>query len=310
MPMGRSRPVAALYSATSAMSSVIRYMCSMASTGSSRPIIRPTSRAHRPPALAMVADPGVLVDLGSGLPRAAGVGPGDPGRVDVTLDRVEERADEVLLLQQREQLLGFGRRDDLHIYAEVAAAGLSHPQPVHPLPVTGQRQPARHVDAAVPAGALLDLPVQPDGVLLQLRDIGVTVERVHAARGVPGRAGGELLALDEYDIGPAQLGEVEQDRGAHHATADDDHLRGRFHRGIPASKFSRYSRSDYRTLEVSCNGKASRSAGRRTGDLRRGVFVRVRAARLPAGRGVRAGGGARGTRYGRRAAPGIRACRL
>jgi hypothetical protein len=44
---------------------------------------------------------------------------------------------------------------------------------------------------------------------------------------------------------------VEQDRGAHHATADDDHLRGRFHRGIPASKFSRYSRSDYKTMEVS-----------------------------------------------------------
>ena len=53
MAIGSSPPVAALYSATSAMSSVIKYMCSIASTGSSRPIIRPTSRAHSPPALTM-----------------------------------------------------------------------------------------------------------------------------------------------------------------------------------------------------------------------------------------------------------------
>ena len=188
-------------------------------------------------ALTKVAHPGVLVDLGAGLPGAGGVGPGDPGRVDVTLGPVEQRADEVLLLQQREHPLGLGRRDDLHLHAEVTAAGLGHPQPVHPLPVAGQRQPARHVNAAVLAGALLDLAVQPDGVLLQLRDIGVAVERVHAARGVPGGAGGELLPLHEHDIGPAELGEVVQDRGAHHTAADDDYLRGRFHRGIPTSNF-------------------------------------------------------------------------
>src|ERR1041385_6314002 len=78
---------------------------------------------------------------------------------------------------------------------------------------------------------------------------------MHSARGMPGRAGGELLALEEHDIGPAQLGEVVQDRGANHTTADDDHLRGRFHRGIPPSNFSRYSRSDYRTMEVWCMGR-------------------------------------------------------
>ena len=206
-------------------------------------------------ALAKVAHPGVLVDLGAGLPRAGGIGPGDPGRVDVTLGRVEERADKVLLLEEREHPLGLGRRDDLQIHAEVAAAGLGHPQPVHPLPVAGQHQSARHVDGTVLAGALFDLAVQLDGVLLQLRDIGVTVERVHAARGVPGRAGGELLALDEHDIRPAQFGEVVQDRGADHTTADDDYLRGSFHPGIPTCKFSRYSRSDYKTMEVLCMGR-------------------------------------------------------
>ena len=51
--MGISRPVRALWSATSVIGSVTRYMCSMASTGSSMPIMRPTSRAHSPPALTM-----------------------------------------------------------------------------------------------------------------------------------------------------------------------------------------------------------------------------------------------------------------
>ena len=44
-------PVLAFHSATSGMSSVMRYMCSIASTGSSSPTMRPTSRAHRPAAL-------------------------------------------------------------------------------------------------------------------------------------------------------------------------------------------------------------------------------------------------------------------
>ena len=46
-----SVPVLAFQAATSGMSSVIRYMCSIASTGSSSPTMRPTSRAHSPPAL-------------------------------------------------------------------------------------------------------------------------------------------------------------------------------------------------------------------------------------------------------------------
>ena len=49
-------------------------------------------------------DPRVLVDLGAGQLGALHVGAGDAGRVDVALDRVVQRADEVLLLQQREEV--------------------------------------------------------------------------------------------------------------------------------------------------------------------------------------------------------------
>ena len=83
------------------------------------PTIRPTSRAHRPPALTTCSvwiespfsrrdvpravgplleadDRRVLVDLGAGLLGALDVGARDAGRVDVALDRVVQRADEVL----------------------------------------------------------------------------------------------------------------------------------------------------------------------------------------------------------------------
>ena len=51
MVIGSSLPVDSLKALISGTSAVSTYWCSMARTGSSRPTIRPTSRAHRPPAL-------------------------------------------------------------------------------------------------------------------------------------------------------------------------------------------------------------------------------------------------------------------
>ena len=58
---------------------------------------------------------------------------------------------------------------DLDVHAEVAAAGLGHAQPVQALLGVGEHQPAGQVDAAVLAGLALDLLVELDRVLLQLR---------------------------------------------------------------------------------------------------------------------------------------------
>ena len=66
------------------------------------------------------------------------------------------------------------------------------------------------VDAAGLAGDRLELAIEVEGVFLQLRDVGVRVERRDAARGVPGRARGQLVLLDQDDIGPADLGEMVQ----------------------------------------------------------------------------------------------------
>ena len=47
---------------------------------------------------------------------------------------------------------------------------------------------------------------------------------------MPGRAGGQLLALDQHDVGPALLGEVIERRDADDAAADDDRACLSFHR--------------------------------------------------------------------------------
>ena len=175
-------------------------------------------------ALAHVLDPRVAVDLGAGLAGAHRVGVGHPARVDVALDRVEQGADEVLLLQQREQVHGLGSGDDLELHAEVAPAGLGHAQPVEALAIAGEHQPAGEMDRAVLARAGLDRAVQLDRVLLQLGHVGIAVERVHPAGRVPRRPRGELLALDEYDVVPPRLREVVEHRRTDDATADDDDL--------------------------------------------------------------------------------------
>ena len=106
----------------------------------------------------------------------------------------------MLLVHQREQLLRLVDRDQLEVHAEVAAARLRHLQPVEPLGRAGQHDAAGEMHAAGLAGDLLDLLVELDGVLLQLGDVGVAVDGVHAAGGMPGRAGGQFRALDQHDI--------------------------------------------------------------------------------------------------------------
>ena len=70
----------------------------------------------------------------------------------------------------------------------------------------------------------LDLLVQVDRVLLQLGDVRVAVDRVHAAGGVPGGARREFRAFDQQDVLPAGLGEVIQHARADDAATDHRHL--------------------------------------------------------------------------------------
>ena len=145
-----------------------------------------------------------------------------------------------------------GHRHQLGLHPQVAAPGVGHLEPVEPLGRVGQHHAAGHVDAAVLAGDPLDLGVQLGGVALQAGHVGIAVEGVHAARAVPGGAGGELGALHQHHVVPTRLGEVVEHAGAHHSPADHHHpglglhgcrsqrLNHRYNPGLPTELAARH----------------------------------------------------------------------
>ena len=174
--------------------------------------------------------PGAPVHLGPRQPGRLDEGVGHTGRVHMALVGVDERSHEVLGIDQRHQFGRLGHRHDLRLHAQVSAPGVGHLEPVEPLGGIGQHHTARHVDAAVLAGDPLDLSVQMQRVALEPGHIGIAVEGVHAARAVPGGAGGQLGSLHQHHIGPARRGEVVEHTGAHHSPADHHNLRAGLHR--------------------------------------------------------------------------------
>ena len=161
-------------------------------------------------------------DIGAELLRRLGVGVRGARRIEMALDRIPHGADEVLFVHQREHRLGFRRRDQLGIHAEIAALGVRQPEEVHALGRVGEHDAAGQVQRAGLAGKLLQLLVELHRVGLQLGDVGVAVERMEAAGRVPGRTGRQLRAFDQHDVGPAGAGQVVKHRTADDAAADDN----------------------------------------------------------------------------------------
>ena len=86
------------------------------------------------------------------------------------------------------------------------------------------------VKTAGQARDLLEFAIEADGVALQGRDVGIGVQRVEAARRMPRRARCQVRALDEHDIGPAELRQVVEDTASDNAAADDGHTHVGAHR--------------------------------------------------------------------------------
>ena len=179
-------------------------------------------------------DLGVLVDLGPADARGLGIGMRGALGVEVAVGGVDHRADEILLFQQRMHLLGFRHGDDLGLQPQVAGAGVRHLQPFHALMRVGEDEAARAVKAAGLARDLLKLVVERDRIALKLGHVRVTVQRVETARGMPGGAGGEDVALDQHHVLPACLGEMIEHRTADDAAADHHHTSLGLHGNILA----------------------------------------------------------------------------
>ncbi len=153
------------------------------------------------------------------------------------LDRIVHGAGELALVDERQQLLGFVQRNQFDLHAEIAALGADRLQPLPARGCRREHQPFRHVQPDGLAGDLLDLLVEVDGVLLQLGDVRVAVDGVHAASRVPGGARCQLEALQQHDIPPALFRQVVEDAGADDTTADDDDLSMRFHGRFPVPDY-------------------------------------------------------------------------
>ena len=88
-------------------------------------------------------------------------------------------------------------------------------------------QPAGH------ARDLFEFPVETDGIALKRGHVGVAVEGVKSARGMPCAAGGQLRAFQQHHIGPTQPGKVIENAAADDAAADHGNTGGGIHGNLP-----------------------------------------------------------------------------
>ena len=72
------------------------------------------------------------------------------------------------------------------------------------------------------AGLRLEPAIQLRRVARELRHVDALAQLTDEPRRMPGGAAGELLALDEHDVAPAELRQVIGDGAADDAAADDD----------------------------------------------------------------------------------------
>ena len=171
--------------------------------------------------LFQVQHPIVLDHGGPALARRAGIGVDGPGGVDIALPVGPQAADHTVDIHDRAAFPDLRRR---HQVAILDADGLEDPiGALQPFPARrggGDRDAAGHVQADIVAGFRSDLAQQVDGIGLERGHVRIGVERMDAAGGVPGRSGGQHRALDQRDVGPAELRQMIEHRGADHAAPD------------------------------------------------------------------------------------------
>ena len=172
---------------------------------------------------------GHAVDLGPQGAGTLGERLGEVGRLDVAVVRMLDRAEEAVRLAQRPDLLDLRRGEHVHVDADrLGDAGIGH-ELVPAVRRAGKTDVGDLLEADWLARLGLQRAVKLHRVLVDLAHRVAHVEERQEAGGVPGRARGQLLALDEDDVRPALLGQVIERRHAHDAAADHHHARVRPH---------------------------------------------------------------------------------
>ena len=161
-------------------------------------------------------------------------------RIGLAVVGQKDAAGDVVDIQQRPLALDLRGADLVHLESE----GLRHRraalQLFQPLGICGDRNAAALQEAGRLAGLRFQAGIEARRILRELGQIGGRAQLADQTRGVPGRAAGQALALQQHDVALAELGQMVGDRSADHAAADDDDFgvrgQGFCHRGSRSTR--------------------------------------------------------------------------
>ncbi len=169
-------------------------------------------------------------DRGAAHARGLGVGVGGAGGIKVAVERIIKPANNAVDIGHWRDLGDVFGRDDLCLQPHETVLGAFRFQHVEPFLIFGQGDAAHVVETAGHAGDFFKLAIEFDRIALQRGHVGVAIERMKAAGGVPGGARRQLGAFDQHDIGPAEFGQMVENRTPDDTAADHCYPCGCFHR--------------------------------------------------------------------------------
>src|SRR5271157_2260000 len=147
-----------------------------------------------------------------------------------------DRADDPLDIAERPNVLDLLRRQKPHLDP---ADRRGDPGVItifiHPVACAREADVRNLSEPNVEACLRFERLVERDGIFVDLPHGIAEVEQRQQPGRMPGRAGGELLALDEHTVRPALPDEMVERRDPDHAPADYNRPRMRSHRGSSLS---------------------------------------------------------------------------
>ena len=174
-------------------------------------------------------DGGVAIDGRAQLARALGQRLGQIGRLNISVRRMLDRAKHAGDVGQRPDLFQLFGRQPIDLDADRLGDTGVRAVFIEAI-LAGRDADVRHVRKPdVQPGFGFEARVQRDRILVQLAHRIAEVEQRQQAGGVPGRARRQFLALDQRDIGPAELCQMVQRADANHAATDHNHTCCRLH---------------------------------------------------------------------------------
>ena len=164
----------------------------------------------------------VLDDARAAHPRALGQREGDVAGIGLPVGGQVDAGDDAVGVEMRVHRGDLGRPERVHLDVEGPRHGREAEELLVPLGAQGHGHRAALPEAGGEAGLGFQPRVEVGGVF---REAGAVLARLQLADepgGVPGRAGGELLALQQHHVGPAELSQVVGDGTAGDASTNND----------------------------------------------------------------------------------------